>query len=237
VQGFHRCDAAGGDLQVIGIRGKGAAVQLPVADQCAADIEGGMQALVQIERERIRPLDPGNQMPVVGRNRDQRADAAVDMQPQALIAAKVGNRVQIVDCAGGGAAGGGDHASRFQSLRPIRGDGFAQRIDVHPEGSIRRDPARRLAAKSKQVHRLLVAVVHLVGCIEAQRHGQVGHAFAMQIHPGHGVARHHETDDVGHGAAIDQRPARAFGKADHLAQPVGHLLVHERRSRVAHSKI
>ena len=86
MQELGRRDAARHFLQVFRILREGLAMQPAVPHQRAADIKGRVKALVQVQCEGIRTLDPRHQMPISRRNGNHGADAAIDMQPQTLLA-------------------------------------------------------------------------------------------------------------------------------------------------------
>ena len=55
-----------------------------VADQHAADGERHVQPLVRVERDRVGPLDPGEQRPQLGDQHRRRSVGAVDVEPEVL---------------------------------------------------------------------------------------------------------------------------------------------------------
>ncbi len=89
-------------------------MRIRIPDQGAAYLEGRMQPFVRVECDGIGPRDTAHQRLAFGRYRQQCANAAIHVQPQALLCAEVGNRLQIVDRAGIDRAGGCDHAGRLE---------------------------------------------------------------------------------------------------------------------------
>ena len=75
-------------------------MDLAPADQDAARVVLDVQPLVKVEGERIRPLDAGELRPQLRIEGRQRAEGAVDVQPQVLCGGEVGERGEIVDRAG-----------------------------------------------------------------------------------------------------------------------------------------
>ena len=99
----------------------------PVSHQCATHVEGRMQPLVKVEGKRVHPLDPRDQMPVFRRNREQRSDTAIDMQPEPFVTAQISNFGQRVDGTSVGGSGRGDHAGGAQTCLTVSSDRVTQR--------------------------------------------------------------------------------------------------------------
>ena len=68
-------------LVTVLVFGEGPAVDGAVAQHGTADVEGNMQPFVQVERQRVGALHAADQMAMVRSQRDERADATVDMHP------------------------------------------------------------------------------------------------------------------------------------------------------------
>ena len=120
--GLAAGEAARGALEIAGVEGEGGAVQVAAADQHAAGVVLDVEPFVEVEGERIGTLDAGEQRPVRGAQDRERAERAVDVQPEALLARDVGERGEIVDRAGVDRAGGADDAERPQAEPPVGGD-------------------------------------------------------------------------------------------------------------------
>ena len=56
-----------------------------IPDQGAAGLERRMQPFVRIERDGIGALDAGDAIGVLGGDGDERADAAIDMEPEVFL--------------------------------------------------------------------------------------------------------------------------------------------------------
>jgi hypothetical protein len=94
---------------------------------------------------------------VFGRNGDQRANAAVDMQPESFPRREIGQSLQIVYGAGIDGSGRGDDAGRLKAGLAVFADGSRQSADVDAPLAVRLDPAKRSIAKPERLHRLAMA--------------------------------------------------------------------------------
>lgn len=111
-------------------------MQPALSHQRAADVERGLKPFVQIESKAIRPFDSGNEMALVRGNRNQRTDAAIDMQPQPFLGTPIGNGGQIVDGPGIGGSRRRNHAGWPFAIIPIGPDPIFQRDQIHAESII-----------------------------------------------------------------------------------------------------
>ena len=112
---------AGGDParrvgEVGGDDGEGGAVGRLVAHEDEPDVDRRLHPLVEVEGERVGPLDARarRRRPAEG---EEAADRAVDVEPQALPLAEVGDRVEVVERAGVDRAGAGDDGERLEPGR------------------------------------------------------------------------------------------------------------------------
>jgi hypothetical protein len=92
----------------------------------------------------------------------------------------------------------------------LRPDGGAQRLEVQPEPSVRRDLADVPRREPRQHRRLLHGVVHLVRGVEHAAQEILGQPLAP---------RRGQGDEVRERAAAGQQAQRALRVADDLAQP------------------
>ncbi len=67
-----------------------------VAHQREPDVDRRLHPLVQVEREGVGALEAAHGIRVRAQ-REEAADGAVDVQPQALAPRKVGDRLEVVD--------------------------------------------------------------------------------------------------------------------------------------------
>ena len=110
---------------------------------------------MRIERDRVGQ----RQRPEVGRSLRQRrrgrAVGAVNVKPEPLLGADVGERLQRVDDARADAAGRADDEERQAAIVAVRGQLPPQRIETHSPVRVRLDPADALRAETADVGRLL----------------------------------------------------------------------------------
>ena len=106
---------------------------------------------MRVQRQEIRLFQAGKLLRC--RQRRQTAISAVDVQPKALLAGKVGDLVQRVDRAADHRTAGGDDGDRQVTSRAIGRNGGLERIHSHPEGGIDRDEAEIIAADTQECRR------------------------------------------------------------------------------------
>ena len=153
------------------------------------------------------------------------------MQPQTLLRADVGDRLERVDRAGGHRAGGGDHAERLASGGAVLADGCAQRVDVEPEAVVGGQTAQMVEAEAEQRGRLVDAAVRLLAGVGDQRRSSRLQAGRAKVRPPVGE-RGGEPDDVRHRSAVGDQPARLVGEFEQPAQPANNgALDHAGRRR------
>ena len=85
-----------------------------VTEQDAANLKWGMQPFVWVEGHGIGARNAGDAIGVRGGDRQQRADAAIDVEPETLVRRQVRERFQIIDGAAVDRAGRCDEASRLK---------------------------------------------------------------------------------------------------------------------------
>ena len=69
-------------------------------------------------------------MGVFRRDSKQRADAAVDVEPEVLLHRQIGGTLKIIDRAGVDGPGGADHAGRLKAGGAVPRDCRAKRVEV-----------------------------------------------------------------------------------------------------------
>src|SRR5258705_7672220 len=95
-----------------------------------------------------------------------RAVRAIDVEPQALGVADVGDLVERIDRARADRPGAGGDAEGARTGRAVGGDGGAERIDVDPAALVGGDPMDRLFTEAENLRGLLDAAVAVRGHIE-----------------------------------------------------------------------
>ena len=204
---------------------EGGAVRVGMADQREPDLERQVAPLVQIHRERVGLLHAGHAVAERRRQRGERAERAVHVEPEPLLAAERGERAQVVGGAGVHRAGVADHAERPVPRRAVGRDGGAQRGDVDLVRRVDRDRAGRRvrpgpAARSPSGPSC--------GSRSSRRAG--GAASPRRCRPSRAhvesradVPRHGQPDQVRHRAAAHQEPAGVRREPQHLRHPSDHL--------------
>ena len=149
--------------------------------------------------------------------------ARVDVEPQALGGAEVGELVQRVDGARAHGARARGHGERALAAGAVAGDGGAQRAHVHPMLGVGRNPMNRLAAEPEQLGGLLKAAVAFIREIEHEGCPRPLEPVAPHVpavvarRP---MARRREGDERGRRAATRQEPHAARGReSDQLHEP------------------
>jgi hypothetical protein len=118
-----RGHAAAGGLQVRGGGHHERVVMGPrVAHEHAPRLDRQVAPLVQVEPQRVRPLDARHQRRQLGGQAGQRAERAVHVEPEAFARADVGQRREVVDGAGVDRARVAHHGERVAAGRTVGRD-------------------------------------------------------------------------------------------------------------------
>ena len=149
----------------------------------------------------------------------ERAEGAVDMQPEPLLGGDLGQRREIVDRPGVDRAGGRDDAERLAAEAPVGGDRPPQLGGVHAIVGADPDRAQGAAAEPEQLEGAGDAGVRLArGVADQTRRGR-GDAIDPDLAAGQMMARDGEPDQRRHRGAADQEAARGLRQAEQLAAP------------------
>ena len=113
--------------------GKGRTVRRAIAHQHAPGVVGHMQPFVEIEGERVCPLDAGKaRAQGLAQHRHCR-EGAIDMQPDTRVGAQLGDVRQRIDGSGIDRARAGNDGERVVAASLVGADGGLQRRDVEAE--------------------------------------------------------------------------------------------------------
>ena len=159
-------------LEVRRLVGEGGVEHAAVTQQDAADRLREVEPLVRIDRDRVRPLEPAEEVGGArGRGRGS-AIGSVDVHPDAVLGADVGERVERVDRAGAGRAGDahdrdGGHAGGAVAL-----DGARELVGADAERVVAADHAQGAPAEAEDVARARDRVVRLTGGVDRGRPGR-----------------------------------------------------------------
>lgn len=96
-----------------------------------------------VQREGVGALHPRVARRLLRREDPERAVRAIDVQPQALALADIGDLGERIDGARAGGARARRDAERQIAGPPVGGDRFGERADVHPECIVDADRADR----------------------------------------------------------------------------------------------
>ena len=151
------------------------------------------------------------------RDRGQGPVGPVHVEPEALPRAQVGELVEGIDGAGVDGAGVADHDRRLPPRPPVLGDRALQQVHADPEPVVGRDLPQLLPADAQEVHRLVDAVVDLVGDVDDERRcprkAVLAHARGLRA-TGRG-----EGGEVRHRSARGQEALGGRGQAEDLGEP------------------
>ena len=118
--------------------------------------------------------------------------------------AQIGDRVQIIHRASVDSARAPDHTDRTVARGTVGCDGLFQCIQIDGEIIVDRDFSQMTVAQSQQFDRLLIAAMHLRGCIDGQWLRSGLHPDLADVEACLCISCNRQTDEVGHRAAADQ---------------------------------
>ena len=202
-----------------------AAAQLrPVPDEERAELDRLVEPLVGVERDRVGELEPGESLATSVGEACERSVGAVDVQPDAVLAADLGELSQRIDRSDRGRAGICHDDERRQSGHDVGGDGRPERIGPHSRTPVGRDHAYLVGPESERPCRARERRVRLVGQVQDR-------ALVHRADPR--LARAGERRQVRDRAPGDEHSRRSRLVADPLADPVEHDELEHRRPRGA----
>ncbi len=180
---------------------------------------------------------PRDEVRVRGTCDRERAERAVDVQPQTLARTDVRERAERIERAGVDAAGSTDDQERAVSGGAVGRDARAQRTFVHREPLADRDEPQRGGAEPRDPQRLGHGVVHARGRIGRQPRA-ADSAFACAFAQRR-VARGDDRQQIPHRRAAREDAARIRRKPEQLREPRDDraLDVHRRVLAAAHVRV
>ena len=208
-------------------------MQRRIAHQQEAGVVGDVGPLVEVEGDRLGALEAPGQRLQRGRQRGQRPEGAVDVQPQSLGGGDVGERVEIVEGAEIDRAGGADDQERGQAGGAVAVDRALQDVQPHRAGRIGLDGAQKRRANPGQLHRLAHAAVGLARGVGAK----LGR-LALQAAGPHAVSKgrvasDQQAQEVGLGCADDEDARAGRRETQRLGRPQRDLALDDRADVVA----
>ncbi len=157
---------------------------------------------------------------------EERSERTVRMQPQVVLLAHVGDRLDRVGGAGVDRADHRDHDRRLDAVGAVALDRLGEEVDAHGVAIVDRDRADAARAEPERAERLVVREVQLLRGVDGEL-GQRAHALLDQVHAvlaPEPVARDREADGVRHRRARAE-VARRGRVAEQIGEPADrHLL-------------
>ena len=193
-----------------------------VADDEGARAHWLEEGLVEVDGDRVGPLDPREQVPATKGGEQTSAVGGVDVQPCPVREGEVGDRLDRVDDAEVRRSRGGDdrHGEVAPFAHLVEGEG--QSIRRHPPGGVRRDGDDRVGGEPHDAGRLDDAEVALVGREHAQAVLGILPVPPQRLSPGEDQAL-----EVGLGAAAGEDTVRVRAEADPVGGPADEPLLDE----------
>ncbi len=208
-----------------------------VAHQHEAGVVGRLAPFVEIEGDRVGPLDARQQGLQLGRQGGQGAEGPVHVQPQPLAGGDVGQGAQIVDRADVDRAGRADDQEGVEARGAVRGHRLGQGAGVDAAVREGGDLAQGRRAEAGDVQRLGDAAVGGLGGVGGQAGPRLAHPVRAAFGPKRRGAGGQDRDQVGHGRAGDEQAAGGGGEAEQLGHPARHLALHLDRGVVAPAEV
>ncbi len=209
--------------QVAGSRGEGSQVVGLPTHQETSRVIGHVEPFVEIEGDRIRPIHRLEQgLQPRGEDRDG-ADGPVDVEPEFLGLAKIGQALEVVDGSGVDRARAADDGEGLQALRAVEGYGVSQRGNLDLEAFVDGNQTQIVASQAQKLGGLLDAAVGLDRGVVDQLSGRGADPLGSEVEAGHGVPRHREPQDIGHRSSAGKQTAGFGRQSEQGLEPLDHL--------------
>ena len=203
-----------------------------IANEHARDLVRQVHPLVEVERKRVGALDSLERRREGGDEPRERAERTVDVEPEILRGAKIGERVEVVGRAAVHRARRSDHADRAGAREAVGGDHVAQRVDADAELAVDGHAPERGVPHAEQLNGLLRPAMDLVRRVDRQPLLRAEHAEFAHVEPGARMTRDREPEHIRHRAAAHQHAARVTRESHQLGEPGDHLQFDELRRLV-----
>ena len=165
---------------------------------------------MRIERQRIGAWQTAQDRTQLRTQIEEGAVRPVDVMPQALAGAEIGNRIQRIDRPGVGRAGARHHGERDETGPSIGRDCLFEHIDPQPETLVGGNRPHAIGHDTCQLGRFENGVMRLIGGIQHAR-SNVGAQVPLPRAQNRVPRRHRPTGG--------EQPARAGRKGHPLAKP------------------
>ena len=192
---------------------------------------------MEVECKRVGAFDAFEPRRKIGGKHGQRCVGAIDMKPEILAMAEVGEAGEVVDGACIHGAGGTDGEEGRESCGAIFPNGLRQGVKVDFMTADGWDQAQCTAAEAAKIHGAGYASVNVGGSIGGELCTCAGNAAAADFCAQPGIARDHDGNDAGHGCAGDEKTCCGRGKLEDFTHPARHLTFHFDGYLVAATKI
>ncbi len=202
------------------------------AHQGRPRLVGHVHPLVGIGGDGVGAVHAREKRPEPRREHGQASIGPVGVEPEALAPAEIGDLAQGIDAARVHRARVAHDDRRVQARLPVRGHGLAQEVHADAERIVGRDLAELAQADAEQVHRLVHAIVDLIGGVDDHAR-QGAQALLAHVARGFRAARRGQGREVRHGSARGQDALGALWETEDLRQPPHDQRLHVDRGVVA----
>ena len=225
-------------LQVVGGQGEGLLQPVHAAAVEGAQVEGDEQPLVGVDDQRVGAVAPRQRLLVARHHRRGPRVGGVDVQPQPLAGADVGDGRHRVDAGDRGGADGRHHRQRRHPVPPVLRDGGGEGVGAQAEALVGGDAPQPVVAQPQRHHGLVDRRVGVLGAVDARRREVGAAGEAALAHLGHRLpGRGERVQGRDRGGVVDD-PLEAVGQPEQAPQPPeGRLfeLGHRRRGAPQHA--
>jgi hypothetical protein len=175
----------------------------------------------------IGVLEARDERPQLGHQGRERAERAVDMEPEVLCSAQRGEGVQVVSGSGIHRPRVADDADRAPACRLVLRERVAQRVQIDRVVAGDGDAAQRIVAEAQE----LDGFAHRGVCFARPVHRQslmLAQPILAHVESGARVPRNRQAHEVRHRTAGHEQAMRPGRHSQQLHQPADDLVFHDR---------
>ena len=203
-----------------------------VAEEGEADPVREVEPLVTVDGDRVRPLEPDDERRRARTEAEEGAEGAVDVEPEPVLGAEIGDLGQRVCSAGVRRACVGDHDRGEDAVRTVARDRRLERDGVEAIVGVDLDAPHAVGTEPERAERLDVREVQLGRAVDREGR-ECAHAVAIHVdaEPAPDVVPcDGQRDEVrARGTAREDRTAA--GKLEEVGEPAEHDLLELRGRR------